>query len=288
MFLLAIPTFCAAQSTHALIVSGVSGEPRFAQQFARDAGSMRDALTRRFGASVSVLAENSTPRSDKASIVAALQKLASGSKAGDQVLIVLIGHGSASSDGARFNIMGPDITADEIGDMLGHFKGRQLAIVVATSASGAFIKPLAGDGRVVVTATRSAAESEEIVFPQHFAKALSEDVADINKDGAVSLGEAFEYSKREVERFYKQQNRLATEHAMLAGAASNFLLRAQGSKAADPQLQTWYGERSLLQQQIAQLKGRKASMRIDTYEAELEKLLVQLARKDQQIRAAEK
>lgn len=276
-----------AQSTHALIVTGVSGEPRFAQQFARDAGLMRDALTRRFGASVTILAENTTPRSDKPSIIAALQKLASGSRAGDQVLIVLLGHGSGQGDDARFNITGPDLTAREIGAMLGQFKGRELAVVVATSASGAFIKPLRGDGRVIITATRSAAENEEVVFARYFAKALSEDVADIDKDGAVALTEAFQYAKLEVERFYKQQNRLSTEHALLDGAAAGaFVLRAPSANADDPQLRSWYGERAALERQITQLRARKTSLRIDIYEAELEKLLLQMARIDQRIRAA--
>jgi hypothetical protein len=277
-----------AQSTHALIVGGVSGEPRLAQQFERDVGIMRDALTKRFGASVTVLTEKSSPRSDKAAVVQALQKLASGSKAGDQVLIVLVGHGSAQGGDARFNIPGPDITAAEIARALNALAKRNVAIVVATSSSGAFISALSGSGRVVVTATKSGGQNEEVVFGSHFAKALSEDVADANKDGAVSLAEAFDYSKREVARFYQQNNRIATEAAVLNGTgAEGFVLRSPRAQAADPAVQKLYAERASIEQRISAHKAKKGSMNAEAYETELERLLLQLAQLERQIRAAE-
>jgi hypothetical protein len=278
----------SAQSTRALVVTGVSGEPRLAQQFERDAAALRDALSKRFGATVTVLTEGSSPRSDKAGITGALQALAGNTRAGDQVLIVLIGHGSAQSGEARFNVPGPDITADEIARALEQLDKRNVAVVVATSSSGAFISPLNGAGRVIVTATKSGGQNEEVVFAEHFAKALREDVADVNKDGAVTLAEAFEYTKREVARFYQQGNRIATEQATLSGAgAESFVLRSPRRKAADPLVQRLYAERSILEQRITAHKARKTSMRADIYEAELEKMLVQLAQVERQIRNAE-
>ncbi|HEY0811130.1 MAG TPA: hypothetical protein VGD49_13270 [Longimicrobiales bacterium] len=285
---LLLPSVLPAQTTHALIVGGVSGEPRIAQQIERDVELMRDGLSKRFNATTVVLTEKTTPRSEKSAITQALSKLTSDTKSGDQVLIVLVGHGSAQGGEARFNIPGPDITASELSQALSSLQGREIAVVVATSSSGAFLEPLSGSGRVVLTATKSGAQHEEVVFAQHFAKALSEDVADINKDGGVSIAEAFEYTKREVARFYQQQNRIATEAATLNGAtADQFVLRASSRKAADPALRALYAERDNIQKQIAQLKERKATMAADAYEKELEQLLVQLAVKERQIRAAE-
>jgi hypothetical protein len=282
-------TSLGAQSTHALVVSGVSGEPAFAAQFARDVGVISGALTKRFGASAIVLTETSAPRSEKGSIATALQTITGKSKPGDQVLIVLIGHGSASNGEARFNIPGPDITATELARILEPLKERSVAVVIATSSSGAFLEPLAGANRVIVSATRSGSQSEEVVFAQHFAKALGEDVADINKDGAVSLNEAVEYTKREVARFYQTQNRIATEQATVSGGNANgFLLRASTSQAAtDPAVAKLYEQRNQIQQRIDKLKARKSEMRAEVYEAELGQLLVELAQVDRAIRAAE-
>jgi hypothetical protein len=276
------------QSTRALIISGVSGEPRLAQQFERDVSLMRDALTKRFGATAATLTESSTPKSDKAGITQALQALAAASQPGDQVLIVLVGHGSAQGGDARFNIPGPDITAAELAGALTRLDKRNVAVVIGTSSSGAFIKPLEAPGRLIVTATKSGGQNEEVVFASHFAKALSEDVADINKDGAVSLTEAFEYSKTEVARFYKQNNRIATESPVLTGnGAEAFVLRSARTNAADPAVQRLVAERTAIEQRIAAHKTKKAGMAVDQYEAELEKLLLQLATVERQIRAAE-
>jgi hypothetical protein len=277
-----------AQTTRALIVSGVSGEPRLAQQFERDALALRNAITNRFNGSAVVLTESSTPKSDRASILSALQALGTSTKPGEQVLIVLIGHGSAQGGDAKFNIPGPDITAAELNAALAGLKGRSVALVVATSSSGAFIKPLSENARWVITATKSGAQNEEVVFAGHFAKALSEDVADINKDGSVSLPEVFEYSKREVARFYQQTNRIATEQPTLTGAGPDaFVLRAASAKAADPAVAKLYAEREEINKQVTALRARKSEMQAAAYEAELERLLVQLASKNRQIRAAE-
>ena len=164
---------------------------------------------------------------------------------------------------------------------------RKVAVVVATSSSGAFIKRLESAGRVIVTATKSGSQNEEVVFAGHFAKALSDDVADINKDGAVSLAEAFEYSKAEVARFYQQNNRIATESAVLTGSPDGFVLRRPHAKAAEPAVQKLYAERTGAEQKIAALRAKKGSMQAEVYEAELEKLLLQLATIERQIRAAE-
>ena len=277
-----------AQTTHALIITGVPGEPRLAQQFQRDATTMGSALTQRFNAKVTVLSAASSPRSDKTGIMNALQGLAGTTEAGDRVLVILMGHGSVQDGHARFNIPGPDVTAEELAGMLAPLQGRSVAVVLATSASGGFINALKADHRVVVTATRSAAENEEVVFAQFFAKALSEDVADINKDNALSIAEATEYARREVERFYQQHKRLATEHATVTGAGADaFLLTTSARAVANPALQALYNDRAGIEQRIAALRERKSSMTTTAYEAELERFLLELARKNQQIRAAE-
>jgi hypothetical protein len=283
-FLFSAANASTAQTTHALVVSGVSGEPRFAEQFERDVATISGALRSRFGTTVISLTE---PRSEKAAIIGAIQTISRVSKPGDQILIVLLGHGSAGNGEPRFNIPRADITASELAGTLHLLKGRAVAVIVATSASGAFLEPLAGENRVIVTATKSAAQNEEVIFPQYFAKALREDVADINKDGAVSLTEAVEYTKREVARFYQQQSRIATEHAATSGETDKFVLRAPSAKAAaDPAAARLYSQREQLQKRIDQLKARKSEMQPDVYETELGNLLVELARIDRAIRAA--
>lgn len=282
LLLFCLAASAEAQTTRALIVSGVAGEARLAQQFQRDAEAVRSALVQRFNANATLLTEGSTPRSDKATIGAALKRIAQETRAGDHVLIVLIGHGSAQGDVARFNIPGPDITAAELALLLEPLRA-PTTVVLATSASGAFLPALKAPTRAVITATRSAGESEEVVFARYFAEALTMDVADRDKDGAISMAEAFEYSKAEVARFYKEQNRLATEHALLSDTATarRFVLRSGTAAPANAEL-------ALIQQRIDALKARKASMPDSLYQAELEKLMLELARKTREQRTGGK
>ena len=278
-----------AQTTRALIVSGVSGDPAIAQQLRQDENALRDAIVKRFGGSAVLLNEITTQRSDRNAIQQAITQLAQQTGPDDRALIILLGHGSASGDDVRFNIPGPDLTAVDLSGWLAAFHDRDVAIIIATSASGAFLAPLRAPGRLVVTATRSSSENEAVTFPRYFARALAEDVADTDKDGGVSMREAFEYARREVARAYQQENRLATEHAQVSDSvrAGGFVLRAASAAPMSEALRALYAQRTDLEKKIADLKARKAQMPEATYEAALEKLLVDLAQVGQSIRAAE-
>lgn len=297
-----------------LIVTGSSGEARHAQAFGAWASLVYDAMTTHFGVpatNVVYLSEQPTRdaarmrgRSDKETIRRTVADLAARTASGDQVFIMLIGHGSAESGAPRFNIPGPDLTAAELAGMLTALKGRQVAIVNAASASGAFVKELSAAGRIVVTATRSAAEKNETIFGGHFAKALDPAVGDADKDGAVSLREAFEYASREVARTYEQQKRLPTEHALLddngdgvgsvsiedgadGSLAAVFAFRTRATASADPALRALYDQKQDLERRIAALRQQKSSMSTEAYEAGLERLLLELATMTQSIRKAE-
>jgi hypothetical protein len=129
--------------------------------------------------------------------------------------VLLIGHGSAQGGEARFNLPGPDLTAADFGQLLARFSTQRVALVNAASASGDFVVALSAPNRTIITATRGASEKNETVFGGYFVKAFAGEVADTDKDGQVSLLEAFSYARREVERFYQSENRLQTEHALL-------------------------------------------------------------------------
>ena len=90
-----------------------------------------------------------------------------------------------------------------------------MAVVHTGSASGGFVAPLSGPNRIIVAATRTARERNATEFPGYFVEAVAGDGADLDKDGAVSLLEAFIYARQEVARHYEEENELLTEHAVL-------------------------------------------------------------------------
>jgi len=305
-----------------LIVGGVAGEPQYADQFFKQATTMVDALKTRFGvpdSDVVYLAEN--PARDAARIKAASTKeniereltaLGARSKTGDVLFVMLIGHGSGDGTTSKFNVPGPDITANDFARVLDGIDGPTIAVVNTASASGGFIATLSGPNRVIATATKSDMERNQTRFANYFIQAYATDVADADKDGRVSVLEAFDYARREVARAYESENHLLTEHAQLddngdkkgtaapdaktgdgALARRVFVGGRAGSVAAaahaasnDPRVATLEREKDAIETKIDSLRRRKASMDSTAYEKALEELLVQLAEKNKAIRDA--
>jgi hypothetical protein len=266
-------------------------------------------------ANIVYLAEETPPAegytvgiSKKEDVERVLTDLSSRSAPDDLILVLLIGHGSAQGGEPRFNLPGPDLTGKDFAQLLDKFPSQRVALVNAASASGDFVAALSKKNRVVVTATRSGGEKNETVFAGYFVAAYSADVADADKDGKVSLLEAFDYARREIARFYESERRLQTEHAMLdddgdgqgtrepnqatndGAVARRFVIGgAAGAPFAatgDSTLAPLYAEVRKLEGDIAALRARKDAMKPEAYDSQLEELLVRLAEKNQVIRDA--
>jgi hypothetical protein len=131
-----------------------------------------------------------------------------------ELWIVLIGHGTFDGKQAKFNLQGPDVAAADLAEWLKPMV-RSVALINGSAASAPFINTLAGTNRVVVTATRSGNELNYARFGRFFAEAVVDSSADLDKDGQTSLLEAFISASKRTAEFYKNENRLVTEHALL-------------------------------------------------------------------------
>lgn len=296
-----------------LVVTGLSGEAQYAAQFGQLGKTVVDAAKQRWGlvdSQIVYLAEAGvaagvTGRATRDGVLGALGKLAASTRADDVILIVLAGHGSDQADDPRLNLPGPDLTAGDLARGLAPLDKQLVVVVNAASASGGFVKPLSGPRRVVITATKTGFERNATMFGDFFAKALGSDEADLDKNGRVSVAEAYQYARGQVVRAYQGANRLLTEHSQLddngdgvgtaeltaTGDGAVARLVSFGLKAdetsADPKVAALIAERQRLETAIAALRGRKASMDSTAYERDLEKLLIQLAETSQAIRAAQ-
>jgi len=305
-------------ATHLIIISGLGGEKKYSDSFKQIASALADAAKTKLGlpdAEILWFGEDSLSKaahyrgqSTKVNIERAVTQLASRTGAGDQVVFVLVGHGSGDGDETKISIPGPDLSARDFSVMLARFPTQKVAFINLTSASGDMLPVLTGANRVIITATKSAFERNESHFAQFFVDALTKDVADTDKDGRVSLLEAFRYAVVEAKRIYDNDSKLQTEHAQLedmgakAGVDSPdgrtgegvlarrfFLDGAFVSRAGanDPQLASLYKDKFALEDQIDALRTKKTSMTADAYDDALEDLLVQLARKAKSIREIE-
>ena len=219
--------------------------------------------------------------------------------------IVLIGHGTFDGRTAKFNLRKPDVTATEMAEWLAGID-RPLAVVNCASASAPFINRLSGPNRVIVTATRSGAEANFARFGDYLSQAITDTAADLDKDGQVSLLEAFLTASRSTESYYEGQRQLATEHALLEDNGDARGVRAEMFSGIHPAKQAEAGsaldgrrahqwhlvpsdeERRLppevrrrrdeLELQLAELRDRKSEFAEDDYYARIEPLLLEIAR----------
>lgn len=310
----------SAQQRHALIVTGASGGPLYAVQYREWsemlAKTLVDALrfdpahvvslSERDEAPDAAGARASTDVSETESTAANVRRhLARFRRTlgrDDLLFIILIGHGTFDGVDAKFNLVGPDLESSEWATLLRGLPSR-LVLVNSAAASFPFLERLAGPRRVIISATDSVAQRFDTVFPEHFITALSDNSADIDKNGRISVWEAFAAAGAGVRRYYQQRGQLTTERPLLddngdgvgreaAGpgedgsfASRTYLDDAPANAApTDEALLRLLQKRAALEVEVEELKLKKSFMQPSDYEAEFERLMIELAKVSRDIR----
>jgi hypothetical protein len=295
---LGAPSIASAQQTHVLIITGLAGEPKYAQEFhdvsrglfdvAREQWKVADTNLVWIAADTTRDRARIRTRATRESVGEAFLAMSRRVSGGDVVLVVLVGHGSGEGAASRVNLPGPDPTAADYASWLNAFTAQQVVVFNTTSASGDFVDVLRAPGRVVVTATRSSFERNESRFAGFLARGLSSGDADADKDGRIAVREAFAFADREVARSYETAGTLRSEHAVL----SDTLLAARVSfgppmaGADDPRVRAFVASRRAVEDSVTALRARRTELTVESYEAELERLLVRIAELNAAIRAA--
>ncbi len=302
-----------------VIIRGASGTSEYGQLFDlwsdrwEAAATTGGARVARIGPKTDADGSTADPSNqssdvDRSSVEQALRDAAAQatSRKLTELWVVLVGHGTFDGRSARFNLRDDDISAEELKKWLEPVSCPTV-IANCSSASGPFLKALAGENRVVMTATKSGAEVNFARFGEFLSEAVGDSKFDLDKDGQTSAFEAFLSASRRTLAFYEAEGRLATEHSLLddngdgLGVRADFfrgvrlVRKVQGEASIDGRLahrlhlvrsdseQHLLPEtrklRDQLEQAVIQLRDRKQSFDDeDAYYAQLEELLVQLAR----------
>jgi hypothetical protein len=318
------PAVAAAQDTHLVVIVGVGGDEEHRDRFHDWAVTLVDTASERFGLPadrVHYLGERVErdpdrieARSSMDDIQATLRDIAVTAAPSDTLVIVLIGHGSSDESGPKFNVPGRDPTAFDFGVLLEGFPSQRIVFVNAATASGEFVAALSGPRRTIVTATKTGRERNDSLFGGYFVAAFGGDGdSDLDKDGRVSVLEAYTYARRQVAQAYENDGLLLTEHALLddngdgegshepdpeeadgAIARTLFLEPRPGEDAArsvavagSPELQSLYAERIALEERIDMLRASRSGLDPADYDRQLETLMIDLARASRAIRELE-
>ncbi len=309
--LMGVPRGAHAAERHALVITGASGGPAYAEKYDGWRQAFVKTLRASFGYTddrLYVLAEQSAPGvqvATRENVRAALAALRARAGADDLVLVVLIGHGSgdAGEEDAKFNLVGPDLSAAEWTAALDPIRAR-VVFVDTSSGSFPFLRRLASPRRVVLTANDSAQQQFETVFPEFFVTAFENDDADLDKNGRVSIWEAFLYASDGVRRWFEQRGQLATERPLLDdtgqgvgreagtegrdGAVAQVLyLEPEQAIAAtgNAEFDALQRRRVELNAALERLRARRTTMTAEDYDQALEPLLLEIAQIDRRLRS---
>lgn len=282
-------------ATFYVIVAGLGGEPDYEQRFTAAARDLDKAF--RTGSDAAHVLTLTGTQSTAAHLRQTLAAVASDSKADDDFVLILIGHGSFDGADYKFALVGPDITASELATLCNHIPARRQLVVNTTSASGGSIAALERPGRAVIAATKSGTEKNATIFIRYWVQAFQDPAADTDKSDSISAMEAFTYAAKKTAAFYDEQKRLATEHAVFDDIGRGDPVREVGNgqgrllasmtvlrmgeslhSAKDPAKRALLDKKEELEQRIDGLKYRKAAMDPEDYKEQLTAALVELAK----------
>jgi hypothetical protein len=290
------------------VVVGAPGGDTYSPGFAAAAKKWQDNC-RQAGATCTVIglddqkdadpAKNSLDRDKLRDWIAALDP-----KLTTPVWIIYLGHGTFDGKDARLNLRGVQISAVELAALLKPVK-RTLVFVDGASASAPFINALSAPNRIIITATQTGREVDYARFGEQFATAIADPSADLDQDGQVSVLEAFVTAAQRAQDFYAENDRMATEHALIDDngdkrgtpaswfQGTRLVRKPQGNVAPDGDfaknlaLITSAAERAMTdddrrlrdqyEKQLDQLRGQKDNLDEDDYYAQLEVILRKLA-----------
>jgi hypothetical protein len=290
----------AQASVYYVTVAGLGGEPDYELRFTANANDL-DKLFKASGSGAHVTTLTGS-HATKAELTSTLTTIAHDARPEDDLVLILIGHGSFDGTDYKFNLVGPDITAQDLAALCDHITAKRQLIVNATSASGGSVAALEKPGRGVIAATKSGTEKNATVFARYWVEALQDPTADLDKSDSISAMEAFEYAQRKTAAFYESQKRLATEHPVFEDTGKSEPVRepsrsegvllasfpvlrigAAQKQANDPAKQALLAKKEDLEQQIDMLKYQKAAMDPAEYKQKLTEALVQLAQVQQEL-----
>lgn len=285
-----------------VVVTGIAGAPEYETVFAQRSARWRQA-GKTAGAKVHSIGEGEpNEQSDKERLRSLLE--AEARQEEGTLWIILNGHGTFDGKQGKFNLRGRDVSAEELAKWLEPCR-RPLAVVNGFSASAPFIQALSKTNRVILSATKSGYEMNYSRFGGYFSESIDNLEADLDKDGQVSLLEAFLMATRDTEEFYSLDGRLASEHALLEDTGDQrgteadwyqgvrIVKKPKGDAVPDGRrahqfhlIQSEFErrmpkelrkQRDALEFKLLELRDRKASLEESEYSKKLEAILLQLS-----------
>jgi hypothetical protein len=218
----------------AFFICGLPGDDEHRELFADSLELLYAGLTEHHGfvpGNVQVLWGDEATESDgpavrssrgpttRETLTAAAQSLREALAPDDTLWVFVLGHTHFDGRYSWLNIAGDDMQQLEFGQLFEGLPAREQVFFITTACSGFYLKPLAAPGRVVISATEPDLEVNESLFPHKLAAALGNpppyEELEADKDGRLTLFDAYLWITRQIAQEYVTGELLATEHALI-------------------------------------------------------------------------
>lgn len=302
LLILSLLPALAQAELYITVVQGLGGMPEYQSQFDTQREQVVAASTTL--ADADKLFVFNAEEATRETLLAHFAALNTTMSAEDRAAIYLIGHGSFDGQEYKFNIAGPDLSADDFKEILATLPGQNHFLVNTSSTSGAMVEAILGEKSsdtavadpeasspdyILIAATRNGNERNATHFGRFFAEALTNTEADLNKNNNISIQEAFDFADRNVTAYFEDEGKLATEHPQLRGnGAAQFSLARVNEvvfNTEDPLLTELLQKRADLDARIEELQLRRSEMSNADYLAQLQAFVLQAAELSEQIDA---
>ena len=139
----------ARAATYYITVAGLGGEADYEQRFEGLANDL-NKLLKESGGDLRVYTLSGKDAT-RAKVEEVFGTVAREAKADDDLVVMLIGHGSFDGSEYKINLPGPDVSGVELANLCDKIAAKRQLIVNTTSASGGSVAALKKSGRGVIT-----------------------------------------------------------------------------------------------------------------------------------------
>lgn len=224
------------KNTYAIIVSGINKDPNEQQAKENAIMNLRNFLLNNTGIGpdrlgILVGRRSPTHEGSKLSTAENLKKqtdtFAAVTRLSDRFIFYYVGQANVVAEKLRLNLPGKDITHEQLAVWIKGNKASSTLIVLDCPGAGLAVKALTEKGRIIIGACTDE-QRYSTQFSKYFIPALANLQSDTDRDGKVSVLEAFTMAARQLDDAYHRQNLLQTETPILEDNADG-----------TPSLQPW-------------------------------------------------
>lgn len=229
IFTVILVSTTAFAADHVLIIGGAAGEKSFYDAFWNATSRFHQLLTDEYGYTpdqITFLFEDmdapgaeglTDTESRREQVFAAFDQLAETLQPSDRFLLFMIGHASRTNKGElKYNLLGRDISEAEYITRLNSIPAERQILIFGFPYSGKLVPQLSKPGRIILTSSsRNEGYSLQAGFGDAFVDAFSDATNDTDRNGDISLLEAFLSLQAHTKDFYEQNGNVQTEHPHL-------------------------------------------------------------------------